>query len=155
VNVELINSNQYIENIKIILDNLKVNAFHASSNKEVDMNKRLKSCPVCNAQLQITEYHCASCDTTIKGTFQIDDFAALSPAQAEFVKVFVCCSGNIKEVEKALRISYPTVKNRLAQVQDILCKTRKTTSQSVDVLSEIEKGTLTVDQAIAQLRKGR
>ena len=120
-----------------------------------NMNKRLKACPACNATLEITEYHCPSCNTTIQGHFSIDDFSALSAAQAEFVKVFVCCSGNIKEVEKALRISYPTVKNRLAQVQAILCKATKTGKHpSEEILARIEAGTLSVDEAIRKI-KGR
>ena len=120
------------------------------------MNKRLKQCPVCNSNLEIVEYHCPACDTSIKGKFGIGDLSLLSPVQQEFAKIFLCCSGNIKEVEKALNISYPTVKNRLAEVSHVLCKGKEKPEMrfSEDVLDDIEKGNLTVDEAIAKL-KGR
>jgi len=79
------------------------------------MNNRLKQCPVCNSTLEIKEYHCPKCDTTIRGNFEVGDLASLSAAQQEFVKIFICNQGNIKEVEKALGISYPTVKKSVGR----------------------------------------
>jgi len=122
------------------------------------MNKRLKQCPVCNSNLEIVEYHCPSCDTSIKGRFGVGDFAAMTAAQQEFVKVFICCQGNIKEVEKMLKISYPTVKKNLAEVVAILCPQSKKEipiHDSEDILSEIAEGNLSVEDAIARLQKKR
>lgn len=121
------------------------------------MNKRLKQCPVCNSNLEIVEYHCPNCDTCIKGRFGVGDFAALTAPQQEFVKTFVCCQGNIKEVEKILKISYPTVKNKLAEVTGILCdrKQKASTVFSDDILDDIDKGNLTVEEALTKLRERR
>ena len=119
------------------------------------MNKQLKQCPVCNSNLEIIEYHCPNCDTSIKGKFGIGELASLNASQQEFVKVFVCCQGSIKEVEKALGISYPTVKNRLGDVVRVLCPERKKVSDtlSAEVLAEIEKGNISVDEAIEKIKK--
>lgn len=119
------------------------------------MNRRLKKCPVCNTTLEIIEYHCSNCDTTIRGKFEVGDLASLTTSQQEFVKVFVCCQGNIKEVEKVLKISYPTVKNRLAEITQILCpKARiKEDTISTSILTEIEQGKLSVDEAIKKLKR--
>ena len=121
------------------------------------MNRRLKKCPVCNTTLEIIEYHCPNCDTTIRGKFEVGDLASLTTSQQEFVKVFVCCQGNIKEVEKVLKISYPTVKNRLSEITLILCpKARiKEDTTSTIILAEIEQGKLSVDEAIEKLKKRR
>ena len=121
------------------------------------MNKRLKQCPVCNSNLDIIEYHCANCDTTIKGKFGIGDLALLSVAQQEFAKTFLCCGGNIKEVEKELRISYPTVKNKLAEITSLLCAGRKISKKTIspNILDDIEKGNLSVEEALAKLRERR
>ena len=130
------------------------------------MNKRLKQCPVCNSQLKIKEYYCENCDTTIKGNFEIGDFALLTPAQQEFAKTFICCSGNIKEVEKQLKISYPTVKNRLAEVQNALCADRmirktdsetsnqniKKSKNSESLLDDLADGKLTVTEVLSKLK---
>jgi hypothetical protein len=127
----------------------------SAPNQEVIMNKRLKNCPVCNSNLDIVEYHCPKCNTNIKGKFGVDDFTVLNPGQQEFVKVFICCQGNIKEVEKALKISYPTVKNKLSEVTTILCPERKQISKfnSDDILKEIEEGNISVNEAILKLRE--
>jgi len=119
------------------------------------MNNRLKQCPVCNSTLEIKEYHCSKCDTTIRGNFEVGDLASLSASQQEFVKIFICNQGNIKEVEKALGISYPTVKNRLAEVIDVLCPAQQKEVQefSSTILNEIEKGEISVEDAIKKLKK--
>lgn len=119
------------------------------------MNKRLKQCPVCNSNLEIVEYHCPNCDTSIKGKFGIGDLSLLTPVQQEFAKTFLCCSGNIKEVEKVLNISYPTVKNKLAEVTSVLCSKEQKVSEvrSNEILDEIEKGNLTVEEALSKLKK--
>ena len=119
------------------------------------MNNRLKQCPVCNSNLEIVEYHCPNCDTSIKGKFGIGDLSLLTPVQQEFAKTFLCCSGNIKEVERALNISYPTVKNRLAEVTSVLCLKEQKVSKvrSNEILDEIEKGNLTVEEALSRLKK--
>jgi hypothetical protein len=121
------------------------------------MNKRLKQCPVCNSNLDIVKYHCSNCDTSIKGRFGVGEFGALSATQQEFVKTFVCCQGNIKEVEKVLKISYPTVKNKLAEITSILCGKKKEAKSVIadDILDEIEKGSMTVEEAIAAIKARR
>ncbi len=119
------------------------------------MNNRLKQCPVCNSTLEIKEYHCSKCDTTIRGNFEVGDLASLSAQQQEFVKVFICAQGSIKEVEKVMEISYPTVKNKLKEIIEVLCPEHRSEEDSFseDILNEIEKGEISVDEAIVKLKK--
>ncbi|MCF7920105.1 MAG: DUF2089 domain-containing protein [Candidatus Cloacimonetes bacterium] len=120
------------------------------------MNKRLKNCPVCNARLEVLRYHCPSCDITIDGRFAISELSALSSKQQEFVKIFICCSGNIKEVEKKLEISYPTVKSRLNQIIEVLCPGSGETEgnkESLSILRDLEEGRISVSEAIKQMEK--
>lgn len=120
------------------------------------MNKRLKHCPVCDSNMEIVEYHCPTCDISIKGRFGVGDLAALSVTQQEFVKVFVCSGGNIKEVERVLGISYPTVKSRLNEISKVLCNKvhRDTGRNSLDILAKLEKGELSVNDAVKAIKKG-
>ncbi len=119
------------------------------------MNNRLKQCPVCNSTLEIKEYHCTKCDTTIRGNFEVGDLASLSATQQEFVKTFICNQGNIKEVEKALGISYPTVKNRLTEIVNVLCPSSNIENKefSTSVLDEIDRGEISVEEAIKKIKK--
>jgi len=120
------------------------------------MNKRLKSCPVCNSKLEILKYHCPNCDTKIEGKFEIGELDSLSPQQQEFVKVFICSEGNIKKVEEIMDISYPTVKNRLSEIKQILCpetQEKKTESQPEMILANLDKGSISVKEAIKKLKE--
>ena len=118
------------------------------------MNQRLTQCPVCNNTMTITTYHCSNCNTTISGKFMVGELDRLNLKQQEFVKVFLCCQGNIKEVEKVLNISYPTVKNRLHEVTTILCGEKSQNKpESEIILKEIENGKLSVQEAIKKLRR--
>ncbi|MCF7911288.1 MAG: DUF2089 domain-containing protein [Candidatus Cloacimonetes bacterium] len=122
------------------------------------MFKRLRSCPVCNSKLEVTRYHCPECDITIEGKFTISEFSALTGEQQEFVRTFICCQGNIKEVEKVLGISYPTVKNRLNQVGEVLCHSNRKSVRGInseEVLSALESGDISVSEAIKKLEGER
>jgi hypothetical protein len=70
-------------------------------------------CPVCSQALEVTELECPSCHTKISGTFQLCKFCGLSAEHKAFAEVFIKNRGNIREVERELGISYPTVRSRL------------------------------------------
>jgi len=52
----------------------------------------------------------------IEGHYSPCTFCKLSPDSLRFLEIFVRCRGNIKEMERELGISYPTIRNRLNQV---------------------------------------
>ncbi len=80
------------------------------------VSKIIGKCPVCDENMYITELTCSHCQTTIRGKFEQDKFSRLTPDQLKFVEVFIRSRGNIKEVEREMGISYPTVRNKLDEV---------------------------------------
>lgn len=70
-------------------------------------------CPVCGQRMQVTGLRCDNCGTEISNRFEPCRFCGLEEKHLQFVEVFLRCRGSIKEVEKALGVSYPTVKNML------------------------------------------
>ncbi len=78
------------------------------------------NCPVCGKEMEVTALDCSNCDTTITGSFSRDKFSRLNEEQLKFVEVFIKSRGNIKEVEREMGISYPTVRSRLDEVVDVL-----------------------------------
>jgi hypothetical protein len=77
----------------------------------------------------------------------------LSGEQTAFVEVFLSCRGNIKEVEKALGISYPTVRSRLDEVLETMGYPVKRKEDKADLLEALSRGEITVDDAASAISK--
>lgn len=77
------------------------------------MKKIISRCPVCGGELVVTRLKCNSCETVIENNFRLSRFDYLSDEELYFTETFIRCRGNIKEVEKELKISYPTVRAKL------------------------------------------
>lgn len=115
-------------------------------------------CPVCGKRLHIVKLSCDQCQTVLEGRFSSCKFCQLPPEQQEFIEVFVKCRGNIKDVEKELRISYPTVRNRLDgvieslgyQIDKSAVADEKIRRQ--EILASLEQGEITPDEAVRQLK---
>ena len=73
----------------------------------------IATCPVCSADLSVTRLHCRSCGTSLDGDFSVGRFARLDRDQMALLESFIRSHGNLKEMERELGISYPTVRNRV------------------------------------------
>jgi len=73
----------------------------------------ISTCPVCQGELTITRLHCRSCGTALEGEFGVGRFGRLEREQLSFLESFLRSRGNLKEMERELGISYPTVRSRL------------------------------------------
>ncbi len=78
--------------------------------------KLLGLCPVCDNRLVISELQCNDCKTKIQGEFFLSKFDYLTNEEQDFALVFIKNAGNIKQIEKELNISYPTVRKMLDSV---------------------------------------
>lgn len=73
----------------------------------------ISTCPVCEGELAITRLHCRSCGTALEGEFGVGRFGRLSKEQLSLLESFLRSRGNLKELERELGISYPTVRGRV------------------------------------------
>jgi hypothetical protein len=80
------------------------------------MKKHLHKCPACDSPLKISRYSCPSCGLEIEGEFTGCSFCLLDDDSRLFALVFLQTEGNMKDVERLMGISYPTVKSRLARL---------------------------------------
>jgi hypothetical protein len=123
--------------------------------------RALGRCPVCSGSLDVTELSCPRCDTSISGRFETCKFCQMSDEQRDFVATFIRCRGNIKEVERELGISYPTVRGRLDAVIQALGypveSDRETeaevASRRKEILDSLSKGELSADDAVKLLKQ--
>jgi hypothetical protein len=70
-------------------------------------------CPVCSNELAVTRLHCRSCGTTLEGDFSVGRFGRLNRDQLALLESFLRSRGNLREMERELGISYPTVRSRV------------------------------------------
>jgi hypothetical protein len=76
----------------------------------------ISTCPVCSSELAVTRLNCRSCGTTLEGDFSVGRFGRLSRDQLALLESFLRSRGNLREMERELGISYPTVRSRVEQL---------------------------------------
>lgn len=118
------------------------------------MYKVLTKCPICSEELKITKPECSNCNTKIENDFSFSKFEKLSQEQLHFVEVFLSCRGNIKDVEKKLNISYPTVRGKLDEINQVLGLNAKKNSdnEKQHIMNMLENGEISSDEAIKLLK---
>ena len=112
-------------------------------------------CPVCKQKLEISRLTCPACNTKLDGSFVPCKFCRLPEEQLLFVETFIKCRGSIKDVEKELGISYPTVKNRLDSVISSLGYNQTQNSDedyNTQILTALENGEIESEEAIKLLK---
>jgi len=73
----------------------------------------ISTCPVCSGELAVTRLHCRSCGTTLEGEFTVGRFGRLTKEQLVLLESFLRSRGNLRDMERELGISYPTVRSRV------------------------------------------
>lgn len=120
--------------------------------------------PITKQPLQVTRLENFESGIIIEGNFNLSKFNYLKEEQRYFIEVFIKNRGNIKQVEKEMNISYPTVKKMLDDVIIGLGYSLDSEAETDDpvsneqslksrILKEVEKGLLTVEEALEKLKK--
>jgi hypothetical protein len=136
------------------------------------MQKLFNQCPACGGQLIITECKCPACQLQMRGEFKSGQLSTLSDDELTFIKVFLTARGNLTEVERVLGISYPTIRNKLDEINNILNRTDETTEiqqkklsgttetkqdsneeTRKDILQQVADGRLAPAEAVQKLRE--
>lgn len=116
-------------------------------------------CPVCKDTMEVTCLYCRHCDTALEGHFQLGRFYELAPEQLHFVEIFVRCQGKLNRVQEELKLSYPTVRNRLHEVIRALGyevdeeeEASVTSEVRHEVLAAVASGEIDAEEAARRLR---
>ena len=115
-------------------------------------------CPVCGERMLVTKLRCSHCGTELSGEFAPCRFCRLEEKHLQFVETFLRCRGSIKEVERALGVSYPTVKNMLDAALTALgldekpeLRALREKEERAELLHRLSDGEIDVDTAIEAL----
>jgi len=112
------------------------------------------SCPVCRGEMIIRELECPTCGITVRGEFETCPFAVLTREQLEIIKIFLKSRGNLKEIERELDISYPTVRARLDEIVRALGFTPEPevpAGLKAELLAKLEAGEIDADEFVRRL----
>lgn len=126
------------------------------------MNKILNKCPVCGGDLAVTRMFCVTCNTSIEGHFVAEHtpFGNLTAEQMQFLLTFVKCEGRLNRMEEEMKLSYPTLRNRLNDIVRALGyepgKDDLQQTLSIDerrqILEDLDAGKIGWEAAQARLR---
>ena len=128
-----------------------------------EVQPSLGACPICDQRLLVSEYACGSCGVSIRGRFDRCDLCALPSDLLHFVRLFLHVEGNLREIERRLGLSYPTVKARLAAVNAALdapgagpaagsTARSNRDEERLRLLRRLRDGELSLDEVIRRLR---
>jgi hypothetical protein len=128
----------------------------------------IATCPVCAGDLSVTRLHCRSCGTSLEGDFSVGRFARLDRDQMALLESFLRSRGNLKDMERELGISYPTVRNRVEALVralglgDAVADASATSSQAgatpaegdarQDILERLARGEMSAEEAADAIR---
>jgi hypothetical protein len=128
----------------------------------------ISTCPVCSSELSITRLQCRGCGTAIEGDFNVGRFGRLSREQLALLESFLRARGNAKELERELKVSYPTVRARIEALvkalgladgspigddtEDGLGRSGDSAELRREVLERLARHEITADEAAAFLR---
>ncbi len=112
----------------------------------------ITTCPSCREELKVKKLECRNCGISIEGDFDSPLFTNLSPEQASFVRTFLKARGSIKEVEKLLSISYPTVRSRLDDVLKTMGLFEEQGPAADEILGKLSEGEISVGDALDALK---
>lgn len=111
-------------------------------------------CPVTGEPLEVTRLECPNSGIVIEGRFQPNEFALLPEDQLEFMRIFVKVRGNLKEVERVLGLSYPTIRQRFEGLLKVLGYEAydDVDDERTELLALLERGEITPEQASKKLQ---
>lgn len=116
-------------------------------------------CPVCGDIMEVTRVKCRQCGSELSGNFKPCKFCTLEDKHMQFIETFLRCRGSIKEVEKALGVSYPTVRNMMDAALTALGLNETPAEESArdkekaDILEKLSNKEIDVEAAIQALSK--
>ncbi|WP_027482091.1 DUF2089 domain-containing protein [Deinococcus pimensis] len=101
----------------------------------------------------VTELRFPHADVTVRGEFELNEFATLAPESLEFLRLYIKVRGNLKEVERILGVSYPTVRARFDTLLRAIGYEPEGPDPRDETLALLERGQISPEEAVKRLKK--
>lgn len=124
-------------------------------------------CPVCGHRLNITQLGCQACGTALTGMFTSCSYCSLGDQDRKILRTFLASRGNMRVLARDLGVSYPTARQRFAELlerlgietadAEVSAEARtdgwEDTADREEVLRRLAAGELDLSEAEALLRQ--
>jgi len=78
----------------------------------------MTQCPICNKTLFVEALKCNHCSIEYRGKIHASPLCSLKENEQYLVEMLIVHGGNLKEIAKTMKISYPTLKKRLSKLSE-------------------------------------
>jgi len=116
-------------------------------------------CPACSGELRVTQLRCERCDTEVNGRFARERLVNLPDPYASVLEMFLRLRGNVKEMERSLGLSYPTIRSRLEEAFDAAgfgrsgSERQSAKERRTEIIGQLSRGEVSAAEAAEQIRR--
>ncbi len=111
-------------------------------------------CPICDHDLTVTACECEACRTSYGTHFKLPRLARFSKEERMLAEALILHGGNLKEMARAVNISYPTLKKRLGELADTLAAKQAEDEADIEqILQQMENKEISPEEGIKRIRE--
>ena len=96
---------------------------------------------------------CLECGVEVQGEFTPCPVCRLRGDDRKLFELFLASRGNLKRMERKLKVSYPTVRQRVEDLLNRLGYSRSGPTDRLEVLRRLKAGKISVKEAERLLRR--
>jgi hypothetical protein len=100
----------------------------------------------------VARLECLECGTEVTGEFELCPVCRLEGNSKRLFDLFISARGNLKQVQRELGLSYPTVRQRIEEMFRKLGQVKTPQDDPMSILAKVRTGELSVDDAEKLLR---
>ncbi len=104
-------------------------------------------CPSCKKQLTVSRMSCSSCGSVLEGKFTPCPVCQLDPSMQKLFDLFIRSRGNLKEVQRRMNLSYPTVRVKMEEMFARLLASETPQQSPLEILRLVRERKISVADA--------
>jgi hypothetical protein len=112
-------------------------------------------CPSCGLKLVVSRMVCSGCGSTLEGSFDPCPVCRFDPDIERLFDLFMTSRGNLKEVERRMNCSYPTVRAKMEEMFRKYDELKPPRQSRLEILRMLREGKITAAEAEEMLARGR
>lgn len=109
-------------------------------------------CPSCGKKLAVTSMKCGECGAAIEGSFDVCPVCQFDPEIQALFDLFMSSRGNVKDVQRRMNLSYPTVRSKMEEMFQKYEERKPPLKSRLEILRMLRNRTITAAEAEEMLK---